>query len=377
MSRIHTESDRKPVIPWAFWTFWLVLATSSLGCGAAETEPDAADAADVSETPDSGNDADDGWATAVEALYLGSTPFGLEAEAPDYLSWEGDRLAEWMMPFESDRESGAADHADYILAIEDFGAAGPLVLSSFDEPHWDEFFRGRVAKYMGDLLSASPHADAFLGLLIVNEFQAFIDQFGELINEAPPFESEGAAAGYASSTRMEVVTTLPVWMVTGDAEAEHSDDALPVWLLPLYERYLVQHEFGHVFHFTMGDQAELDGVDLTSAVSELYWLANMDDLHISCYGKDDEREFWAEATAAYLAPVAIVALNSSDVDPSCGVGLTPEAEALVLENGFLRMTGAELIGEMHGELFDLLEAMYGPPPEFSVRETRREPRERD
>ncbi len=351
-----------------FWLVFVVPVLSSCVEAGAGLASDVGVASDSLRSSASTNEA---WASAVESLYRGRSVFDLDSEPPAYLDWDNDLLAEWMMPYDasSEREAAAEEMAEQLLAV---GADGgdALLNSSFSAERWDTFFRGRLAKYMGDMLAMSDHGNDMVDVMIDRPCFIVIDEFGELTNENPPFEEARVAAGFANGVEMEVVTTVPVWMVTHDTESAGADLPIPVWLLPLYERYLVQHELGHMVDFNLGETIEIGGETLSSRITELYLVARRDDLHTSCYGSDSEEEFWAEGSALYHAPLPIVSLNSSETDPSCGVGLTAAAEAVVLENGFLRMTGAELIQEMHRDFYNLLEAFYGEPPEFGLREDR-------
>ena len=360
--------------PFFSLSFGLILAAAPVACDEDGSDAPDAGTTEVDASADTATEvnADDkAWESAVESLYEGSSPFGLGVVPPDILDWEGERLQRWMMPYlmSSEREAAASDFAERLLAVGDDGGT-TLLHSSFEESYWDEFFRGRLAKYMGDLMSDSLYGEDFFDAMVARPCWIIIDAFGELTTDNEPSWNGRVSAGVTNGQEMEVVTTYPVWMITHDQEGVGADLPVPVWLLPLYERYLIQHELGHMVDFNLGDTVELDQEPLSEHIDRLYLEAERDHLHTSCYGSDDEMEYWAEATALYLAPLPIVSLNSSLTDPSCGVGLTAAAEALVLENGFLRLTGAELIELMQPDLHTLLGQVYGDPPDFSLREDR-------
>ena len=82
-------------------------------------------------------------------------------------------------------------------------------------------------------------------------------------------------------------------------------------------------------------------------------------------GAKNQREFFAEATALYLSPLPTGSGSQGDGNGvSCRV-LTPEAREVMEDSGgLLSVSGAELIEHIHPDLYALLQALYGPPPQF-------------
>ena len=292
------------------------------------------------------------WRHVVGDFYVGSLPFLVPSEPPDRDFLEGQRLARWMMPYsaEDDFDQDVEELAATILDSTD------LVVSSFERPALDRFFTGRMAPYISEILVSAPSGEQLLNRLVENSCQAVIDQFGELTSDNPPFENSQVAAGLALPCEMEAVTTLPIWYLTD--HAIESDAPMPAFLLPLYERYLVQHEFAHVFHFNQGRRILYEEQLLSQVILDLYEDAKTDGLLLSCYGETDEYEFFAEATAIYFSPIPVASLNGGVGNGECDRGLTPEARAIVEDAG-PGMSGAELIEELHSDLAKLLEFLFG------------------
>ncbi|MBT3222001.1 MAG: hypothetical protein HN348_23245, partial [Proteobacteria bacterium] len=194
--------------------------------------------------------------------------------------------------------------------------------------------------------------------------QAYVDEFGETTDENWPFDNFRRSAGVANSCQMEVVTTLPLGHITKNYSSDYADTTVPTFALPLYQRYLTQHEFAHMVHFNEWS-TEYDGSPLALTISDLFDDAKADDLLMSCYSGEDEMEFWAEASAIYFSPLPVAALNGGPGNGICDIGLTPEATEVIIQNRV--RTGAELIEQMQPELYYLLNSVYDQPLNFSLR----------
>ncbi|MBI4614122.1 MAG: hypothetical protein HY720_10975 [Planctomycetes bacterium] len=297
------------------------------------------------------------WHDSVETAFGGTPPGSIQrATAPSIVP--GPALAEWMFPYETSVDDQAEECARTLIAIG-------YVRSTSSDPAWAEFFRGRMARYLSEILVNGPHRDDMEESLAKNGCQAWIDSFGEMTPDAFPFQGGPTAAGIAGFKYLEVVTTLDLGYLRGK-ENSLETVPVPVFLLPLYERYLIQHEFGHVHRFHLDGTAMIGDRTLQEASKALYENARTEGVFASHYAAVNEHEYWAEATAIYFSPIPIAALNSGPGNGEEGVGLTPEAQAIVLRNGFFRLTGAELLALLQPELYSALVEFYGPPLVFSL-----------
>ena len=296
--------------------------------------------------------------SVVEDFYGSGTFFDASGfvEIADHAR-PGRLLGEWMYPYESDRDAEVAALAPTLEA--------EFVTTSFDDnAGWDEFFTAEVSTYIAEMVVALPNGEDLIQTLIDDGCQAYVDEFGETTDENWPFDGFRRSAGVTNGCQMEVVTTLPLGYITKNQDSDYADTTVPTFALPLYQRYLTQHEFGHMVHINEWG-TEFDGLPLAQTISDLFDDAKDDDLLMSCYSGEDEMEFWAEASAIYFSPLPVAALNGGPGNGGCDMGLTPEAEEAILNNRI--RTGAELVENMQPELFELLNIVYDEALDFSIR----------
>ncbi|MBI2569235.1 MAG: hypothetical protein HYV63_19625 [Candidatus Schekmanbacteria bacterium] len=284
---------------------------------------------------------------------------------------DGDRLASWMFPYTSNHDADAEALAAELLNETSF------VRSSFTGARADAFFRERLASYLAEIIASVTAEPVLLARLLDNHEDCFavIDSVAELTSDRPPFAGLDPHAGLANGCNLEVITTLPLWYLAGaSAGGPGADLSVPMFLLPTYERYLVQHEFGHMLEANLFDLPVSDaGETLPAAIDRLYAQAQVaPGAFASCYAATNAAEYWAEATALYFSPLPIGSLNGGDGNEPyggspCSVGPTPEARAIVKQLGLADISGAALLAALQPDLATLLEAVYGPPPFFSLR----------
>ncbi len=286
------------------------------------------------------------WQETVHTMFQGKAPEYVPKDPPLYENFNENRVDYLMFPYQSNRDEAADVLGQQLLEAN-------LLTTTFADADHDQFFKEHMALYMGELLAGASFAQAFVQHLAAVPWVGITDQFGEKITDNPPFTHEHYedAAGVSGTTHLEVITTYELQGIPA-----------PAFMLPFYERYLIQHEFGH----TIDHHAAVFEADLTypegihgfqTMIESLYAQAESRKKFISYYSAEDEAEFWAEATAIYFSPIPLGSFSSgkgNNTDGTTGNFLTPEALA-------------ELIELMHPELYEFVEQVYGPSAAFKLR----------
>lgn len=283
-------------------------------------------------------------------------------------------LAKIMMPFESSRQQAQQTIEAKLRGEWDY------IRSSFNDPELKALFEAEFTKWLAEVLIDGEGPEYVISNLLANSNKpnchAYIDQFGESIFDNQPFkdnDAEGIYFGMANSCNLEVATT-----VTGDND--YVD--VPMYLVPLFVRFVSQHEFAHSFlyNLTNGENSlsfsqeqfpflaqEQNSANAT--ISTLYAEAINDELFLTCYSKKSYHEFFAEATALYFSPLAVgyfqTGHHKDEVAEQCQFETLPEGR--VERTGDLNMSGAEYIASIHPNLYSVMQYIYGEAPTYTLK----------
>ena len=321
--------------------------------------------------------AEQAWELAVEGFF-GRVPWWAKIGLPASGALQG----EWMFPFESSQD-GLVDEQTTVLLDSGY------VCSSFTDDNLDAFFAAFAARQIAEILVNMNESSLQLGSVLEQQMldqwhdpnsgdglgipaacHAVVDEYGEQTSDNQPFSDVYDSAGRADNTFMETVTTLPATYLLG-ADVDADGAWIPMYNIPLYQRYLTQHEFGHRVQRELADASvdvsfQTGPNDLWDLIEDLYEEAVAGQNLVSCYSATNHEEFWAEATAIYFAPIAIASLNTGEGNGVCGIGLSPEAHAVIGAGG-AATSGAAMLEALQPNLAETLALVYGPAPSYTLR----------
>ncbi|MBI2571563.1 MAG: hypothetical protein HYV63_31520 [Candidatus Schekmanbacteria bacterium] len=297
-------------------------------------------------------------------FYGGTLPDFARHDLPSIASGPSPDLAHWMFPF------APAGHSDPRALARSLLQETTFLRSSAPDP-WRTFFANLLANAVADAIISSPFRTDIIAAMVRQDDRCFavVDAFGEQTHQLFPFAAEAPHAGVADECHLEVATTLPLSYLATDA-GEYGDALVPMFLIPGYLRYVIQHELGHTIAYWL-ETTRVDGAErLGQLIAARYAEATRNGLHTSCYGSRSPGEYWADATALYLSPLAAASLGEGDGNEAvtgapCASGLSPEAAAMAGSKGVGSVPGAHLILLMQPELYNLLESVYGSPPAYA------------